>query len=67
MRALGEGLLVFAPETADGQLGQVAAIESLTIQGLLTRAFNVQFVSGHVRVSEGATLFYLGQWPCNGA
>jgi hypothetical protein len=63
-RALREDQRVYAPETSDGELGQVHAIEPLTIEGKLTPAVSIRFVSGHVRVSGGAQLFYVGPGPC---
>ncbi len=50
MRALREGVPVWAGETAEGDLGLVEAIEPLRDGDRVTPAFRVRFVSGHSRV-----------------
>lgn len=50
MRALREGLPVWASETTEGDLGLVEAIDPLRDGERLTPAFTVRFVGGRSRV-----------------
>jgi hypothetical protein len=65
-RALREHIRVYAPETPEGGLGRVAAIQPLSIGGRLTPAVSIRFESGYARSCEGGLLFYLAE-SCNGS